>query len=88
MSLKQSTQPKDNHAQHVDFTVHQFTVDSASRRQPLQNDILNEADRLLKAAILDSSGWKDARATKTDAQRGERAIQFGESHNSIAVSVR
>jgi len=88
MSLKQSTQPKDNHVQHVDFTVHQFTVDSVSRRQPPQNDILNEADRLLKATILDSSGWKDARATKTDAQLGERAIQFGGSHNSIAISVR
>jgi len=88
MSLVQSTQPKDNHAQHIDFTVHQFTVDSASRRQPLQNDILNEADRLLKAAILDSSGLKDARATKTDAQLGERAIQFGGSHNSIVISVR
>jgi len=83
MSLKQSTQPKDNHTQHVDFTVHQFTVDSASRRQPPQNDILNEANLLLKGAILASSGWKDARATKTDAP-----IQFGESHNSIAVSVR
>ena len=82
MSLKQSTQPKDNHAQHVDFTVHQFTVDSASRQQPPQNDILNEADRLLKSAILDSSGWKDARATKTDAP-----IQFGGSHISKAISV-